>query len=357
MIFLFVLFYCGIYFYFVDKYKMNVILLTPPFLVYFFISALQYNVGSDYMSYIFIYENQWVMDRYYNTREYFFYFTNIILNSLNLPPQAVFFVFSFVQSLFVFIYFSMFKKRGGVLWLFFIIFFCVTNIYHNQMNGIRQYSVIALVPLVSLLLFERKYVLLSVVFLLASTFHLSFFVLFLFIILYLIYLKFNVNYLFCFIVTLPIYIFLPKVVIPFLELFDMQYLSYIDTDYFKEGGGMVVLPKLYYLPVILLFYWVNHKESFDSINERLAPYFSFSIFIFSCSYWAILMSLDIALLSRVAIYFWFFIVFPIYNVCIYLYKNSIYFFYLVLFYILLPYLAKVTFLAKNEYLYKSFIFN
>ena len=152
------------------------------------------------------------------------------------------------------------------------------------MNGIRQYSVIALVPLVSLLLFERKYVLLSVVFLLASTFHLSFFVLFLFIILYLIYLKFNVNYLFCFIVTLPIYIFLPKVVIPFLELFDMQYLSYIDTDYFKEGGGMVVLPKLYYLPVILLFYWVNHKESFDSINERLAPYFSFSIFIFSCSY-------------------------------------------------------------------------
>ncbi|PHM62369.1 hypothetical protein Xish_01571 [Xenorhabdus ishibashii] len=71
--YIFVLTFCTLYLYIIKKYKDNFILLLIPFLVYFLTAGLQYNIGSDYFSYINIYNNQWLIDKYYNSGEYIFF--------------------------------------------------------------------------------------------------------------------------------------------------------------------------------------------------------------------------------------------------------------------------------------------
>lgn len=356
MVYIFVLIFCVAYFFSVQGYKINFLVLIPPFLIYFLVSALQYNVGSDYPSYTYIYNNQWVLERYFNTREYFFYYSNIILSYFKAPSQSIFFVFSFVQSLFIFIYLVILKRRGYSLWLFFLIFFTVTNIYNNQLNGIRQYASLTLLPILTILLFERKYIYFLLGCFIATTFHSSsiiFFALFTFIFLQKSLSKYNFL---IFIVTMPIYLFVAKYTPLLLEMLDLKYASYIESEYFEAGNYLNVITKLYYSPAILLFFYIFRKKKYTFIKDE--GYFSFVIFIFSCTYWSFLMSMDIAILSRLSSYFWFFIIFPLYYVAIYFIRNGYkwaFIFYII--YIASPYIAKVTILAKNEFIYRSYIFN
>nr|WP_253823178.1 EpsG family protein [Vibrio kanaloae] len=349
--------FCSAYLYSVEEYRARTLIFIPPFLVYFLIAALQFNVGSDYPSYIYIYENQWILDRYFNTGEYFFYYSNIILEQFKFKPQSIFFVFAFVQSIFIFVYLKMFSRRGGKVWLIFVIFFCAASVYNNQLNGIRQYAVICLVPIFSLVLFEKRYFLVISLLVFASTLHTSYFILFSLPLLLFIYKKFNIGMVTAFILSLPLYVLISNLTVPILELLELRYLSYIDSDYFSEGKLSVILTKVYYIPLILLFYFIYSEDRLNSLPSRVRPYVNFCIFIFSCTYWSFITLLDIALLARIASYFWLFLIFPIYVVCMYLSKRNIFLFGLVLCYIAFPYIAKVTFLAKNEYLYNSFIFN
>ncbi|MCW2257103.1 hypothetical protein M2263_003194 [Providencia alcalifaciens] len=54
MIYLGLCFFCTMYMYTIQRYRINFFVLLPPFIAYFLVSALQYNVGSDYFSYIYM---------------------------------------------------------------------------------------------------------------------------------------------------------------------------------------------------------------------------------------------------------------------------------------------------------------
>ncbi|MBL0530225.1 EpsG family protein [Aeromonas caviae] len=357
MVYIFVLSFCALYFYAIQKIRVNILLFLPPFLIYFMISALQYNVGADYPSYIYIYENQWVLERYFNSGEFFFYYANKILEYFRFPSQAIFFVFAFVQSLFIFIYFGVLKNKGYLLWLFFLFFFTVSSIYNNQLNGIRQYAALTLLPLLTVFLFDKKYIYYVLGCFVATTFHSSG-ILFILFPLFILMNKVMGKYcFFLFMVTLPIYMFISKYAPTLLETFDLKYSSYIDSEYFEGGSYITVITKLYYIPALLFFYYIYDSKSCNSIGIKDERYFSFLILVFSCTHWSFLMSLDIAILSRIASYFWFFIIFPLYYVALALRRSNKVVFLIYIVYIVLPYIAKVTFLAKNEYLYKSYIFN
>ncbi|MCU7999951.1 EpsG family protein [Shewanella sp. SM95] len=343
--------------YSVQNYKASFIILLPPFILYFLISSLQYNVGSDYFSYIYIFENQWVLGRYFESGEYFFYYLNIFFKNFGFSGQSIFFAFSFLQSIFIFVYFNELKKKGFVLWLLFLIFFVVTNIYHNQMNGIRQYAALTLLPLLTIFLYERRFFYFGVLMALAMSFHSSSVIFIALIFIPFLYKRLYRCGFTIFILSIPFYFLIAKYTPVLLESLGLRFSSYIESDYFDAGSYITIITKVYYLPALLFFFYLYNKSIKASGFFYKDGYFSFLIFIFSCTYWSFLMSLDIAILSRISSYFWFFIVFPLYYVGIIFYRKGFVKFGLYVIYLIAPYLAKVTFLAKNEFLYKSIIFN
>ncbi|KNA52640.1 hypothetical protein A33_020290 [Vibrio cholerae AM-19226] len=356
MVYLILLFFCTTYMYGVHRYKVGYLVLFPPFLFYFLVSALQYNVGSDYPSYIYIYENPWVLDKYFNSGEYFFYYSNIFLNYFEFHPQSIFFVFSLFQSVFIFLFFHALNKRGAVLWIFVFIFFVVSNILQNQMNGIRQYAALTFFPLISMYVFDRRYIKAVFSIIISMMFHSSAVVFFVLIFLRLFLDLKEKSYFYVFILSIPFYFLVSKYTLNVLEYFDLRFLSYVESDYFVAGDYVTLLTKIYYLPAIFIFFYLfcsGENKCFVGCND----YFKFAILIFSCSYWSFLMSLDIAILSRVSSYFWFFVIFPLYFVAVYLSRRSSELLAIYLLYLFAPYASKVTFLAKNEFLYKSIIFN
>lgn len=138
-----------------------------------------------------------------------------------------------------------------------------------------------------------------------------------------------------------------------LELTNIKYSSYLGDNFFQSRDISIIITKLYYLPLILYFFLrFNNKE------ENHFSYINYCIAIFIITFWSFIMGLDISLLSRLASYFWFFTIFPL----LYLLNNALerkntFEFIFILIYCILPYLAKVTFLAKAEFLYQSYIFN
>ncbi|MCW2257102.1 glycosyltransferase involved in cell wall biosynthesis [Providencia alcalifaciens] len=186
------------------------------------------------------------------------------------------------------------------------------------------------------------------------SFHSSAIAFFSLIILFLLY-KYHFRYYFItFLLSIPFYILVAKYTPFILENIGLRFSSYIDSDYFKQGDYITIITKIYYLPVLLLFFYLYNKRK---TTESIQNYFSFTILIFSCTYWLFLMSLDIAILSRVSNYFWFFIIFSLYYVGVYFSTRGVTILSLYLLYIFAPYCAKVTFLAKNEFIYRSIIFN
>ncbi|GHW16631.1 hypothetical protein VCSRO192_3344 [Vibrio cholerae] len=357
MVYLFVLLFCSLYLHAIRNYRVNFLLLFPPFTIYVLVSALQYNVGTDYFSYIEIYNTPSLLARYLDTREYSFYYINMVLSYLKAPPQTLFFIFSLLQSIFIFFFLVKAKNKEFTVWILFFIFFTVTNIYNNQLNLIRQYAALTLIPILSMYLCDKRYFSFVVGCFIATSFHSSGILFFGFLIFILLY-KLVRNYtFFIFVLTLPLYFYLTKYVSFFLDLLSLNYAYYVEGQNVDAGSFSSVVTKLYYLPAILLFYYVYYRDNFFNPKIKGDGYFPIMIFIFSCTYWSFVMSLEIGMLSRLSTYFWFFIIFPLYYVAIYFEQKNKRLFYMYLMYLLLPYATKVTFLARNEFIYKSYLFN
>ncbi|NHB92021.1 EpsG family protein [Photorhabdus cinerea] len=362
--FIFTLFYCTFYFYLIEKVstrnKLHLFLWLPPLILYLSVAGLQYSVGTDYLSYISIYENQeQYLLKYYIKGEYTFYYINKLLSFINSPSQGVFFVFSIIQSIFIFWYFATLKRNLFIIWLFFLIFFTVTNIYNNQLNGIRQYAALTLFPLITYWCHTRQKTKTIIAIIVAITFHKSsimFFIVFLFQFLNK-FINKKTTFLF-FILTAPIYYFLPFYIIDILTSFPNEYTHYIHSKYFHSNDYWIIVTKIYYIPIILYFFYRYLKVDSYKKNGTDSTYFQFCIFIFSITFWSFLIGLFANILSRLSSNFIFLYIFPIYYILAESInkRNNIKTLFLFL-YITLPYIIKVTILAKNEFLYKSYLFN
>lgn len=352
MVFLFVLAYVSIYLLAIEKYRSSLLIMVPAFTVYFFVAALQYGVGTDYFSYIEIYESEKRHWFYFNKGEYLFFGLNQFLNWLELSSQSIFFAISLIQTTLIFLYFKAIKNRGFIAWLFFIVFFCVTNIYNNQLNGLRQYVVISGLPLFALLVHDKKVIKSTSLLFLLSLFHSTAWLLL--VIFPFIYLqKIVTKRLFVlFLLSILVYLVAGQFTRQLTSIFLPNYLHYLNGSYSEPKSISIFLTKLYYLPIILYFYSVYRKDS-SSVFGR---YFSSMIFIFTITYWFFLLALYLGSATRLYSYFIFFYIFPIYYILHdSFFRKRVLLFFMLLVYIIAPYTAKVTFLARAEFLYQSIL--
>ncbi len=357
--YLFVLFFCSLYLYFLENknIKINFISTFPCFLVYFLVAGLQYQVGTDYNNYIRIYNSIHLQEKYFTSGEYIFYFTVKALTKLNFHYQSLFLLFSLFQSLPIFIYLYILHNKFKIKpWLLFFLFFCITGIYNNQLSGIRQYAALTLLPLLTYYIFYNRIFMAILLISIAIGFHQSALIFIIIFPLAYVYKRFNLNPFYIFILTIPLYIYIPDIAISLVDIFHIKYISYQDSIFFKPQPLINIITKLYYLPLILYFFYIYRRtESYERKNNN---YIGFCIFIMSALYFLFLMSYKIGLFYRISSYFWFFTIIPIYYLAIHkLSKNKITDFIIIILFVLLPYILKTTILAKGEYQYDSILFN
>lgn len=354
IMFLFVLIYVSVYLAVVEKHTSSFLVILPAFFVYFMVAAFQYDVGTDYFSYIDIFEDESRHWFYFNKGEYLYFALNQLLSWISLPSQSIFIAISFIQATLFFLYLKIVKNKDFTVWLFFVVFFCVTNIYNNQLNGLRQYVVIAGLPLFSLLVHDKKLFKSLFLLFLLSLFHNTAW--FLLVVYPLIYLqKIISKHLFMlFFLSGLAYLVVGQFIQQLTSVFLPSYFHYLEGRYAEPQTFSLFITKLYYLPVLFYFYSIYRKDS----NSILGRYFHSMVFIFSITYWFFLLALYVGVVIRLYYYFVFFYAFPIYYVLHYnLSKARLLNFLLLIGYIVLPYVLKVTVLAKAEFLYKSILWN
>lgn len=353
MIYLLILFFITFYLYSVEKYfSLNFwkqfVLWFPAFVIFSIFPGLQYNVGTDYQTYFqYFYNNEHEL---YLTKNELIYYYIVEFSKFFGNPQAQFLIVSLIQSILFFYLLFLLKVEGYKSWLVFLIFFLCTGIYHNQMNGLRQYICVYGVPIIAIHLYRKSY-LKSLGFSIISFFiHASSlitsFLLYIFSRFKGVYSAKTLFFIFC--STFFLYLLDFKSLIIFiLDFFDFRYLLYMDTQYFEGGNLFKLITKMYYLPIIFIFWFLFLKDGTLKDNKLN----SFFIFIFSITYFMFFQAMSFELMSRVWQYFNFFLVFPIYYVFVRCNKIS---FLLILIYILIYYIAKVLFFPAAEYEYNIY---
>lgn len=358
MIYVFVLLFCSSYFYaFKDKdvdYFYKFIIINAPVLFLLFIfPAFQLDVGSDYYTYKNIYHYPDYLDIFERKSEYIFIYLYEIAINLKLGDQFVFIFSSFVNSLsLLFIIFKL-KKHGYKEWLVFFIFFTVTGIYNNQMNGLRQYVVIMLLPISVMLFFDFKYIKFTILLFLSRFVH-TFAMLELIIIpIYYFNKSFSVRFKIFSFFIMPIIVIFISGFIDFLVVnYIPIYAHYLDSDYSSALSITSILSKLIYLPLFFLFFYL-----WDKNEIIISDVSSFFVSIFIITYWVILISLKFGFGYRISTMFIFFYIFPIYHLVIYfLSENKISVAFLLILYLFVPYFTKVVLFPVGEFDYNSIIF-
>tara|TARA_R110002012_G_scaffold308089_2_gene514093 strand:+ start:367 stop:1332 length:966 start_codon:yes stop_codon:yes gene_type:complete len=317
------------------------------------VSGTQLGVGTDYFTYYKMYSDELLLDRFYMSKEYFFYFFSKLLSYLNFSAQSIFICYAFFTFSFVFISFSYIEKNTRIrfFWLF-VIFFITTGFFHNQMNLLRQYLAAAFLFSSVVFLFNGKYIRFLILATFAISSHPSAIIVLLFFP-FLFVKRVGKNWFFTayFTSTLAYISIIPFFIDSFVSILFPQYSFYLDSSRSQGHSVFTYVTKLYFIPVYLfcLYFiyknWILFKHNTFLLKLMLVWSLTSSIYLLGLHY---------GISDRVYHYFLIFNIVPF----------SIYFSYcrhgvksiFIFAYLLLPYLAKVTFLAKAEYLYKSWVF-
>lgn len=168
LFYLFILFSSTFFIWFSDKTRNKIekfILYFISFFIIFIPSAIRYDIGTDYLNYVDIYNNI----QNYTWIEPGFYFLNIALNELGLSSNGAIAVFSFIFTL---ISFSCYPKKNA--WLVHLCLICI--LWFFSFNGIRQSIAIAISILAVSKFIQKKYYSFFLLILIGSTFHLSIYI-------------------------------------------------------------------------------------------------------------------------------------------------------------------------------------
>lgn len=140
-------------------------LLGIAFLLVFIPAAIRYDVGTDYLSYVSIFESPSILENY-KIKEPGFYFITWFLKTNGFHFQWMFVIFAFI---FTFIAFKAYPRKNA--WLLHFLFFSM--LWFSSFNIMRQTTALAWCFLAIFYFFERKYIWFIVLILIASTFHKS----------------------------------------------------------------------------------------------------------------------------------------------------------------------------------------
>lgn len=344
-----------VYFYFFRQ-KNKLSLLFPLILIWTIIIGGQYNVGTDYFSYLKIFYNENKLELYYRQQEYIFYFFIKLLRSFFKNGQFFFIIVGLIENLLLLVIIKKLINNKVLtkkyLYLFIFIFFCYGSIFYNQMNMIRQYFNIYILMFLSFYILKKEFIKYNLLFIVGVNIHRSL------LFLYPIYFIFNyilkkVNF------KTVLLIFILGVLLSLINLeneisylikeYVPRYSNFLNDKFFIKTEIKTKITKLIFIPFYFESIFLIEKEK--SIKNEFLK-------IGICSYVIKLITLNIVILTRVGEYFNFFILFPIY----FLIENYIkdkkkIKLFILLSLIMVIFCIKVLVFPSGEYLYKFYLFN
>lgn len=350
---LFLIFSC-LYLYSIGRHNVfgeisvkSFICFFPIILSWFVIVGGQYNVGSDYFSYLYYFTSG--DSSYFESKgDYLFALFIRFCNSIGIEGQGVFFLLSLIWILILFYVMSTIVK-GKYFNIFFFVFLVFSGAFHNQMNGVRQYSAIYFFSL-GICLFSNKKYLISILSFLATIFiHRSSIVVIL-IALFIFYIHhrlMSVRILSLILLLSFVLSFIPIdfLLNYFISYFE-QYSSYYELGIMEDIELESRLIKYVNIPLVFYAIYLFPRMELDKKEKFL---FVFGI----CSFSLKIFFTTMTLLSRIGQYFDVMSCVPLIFMFVYLHKFKYNQYLLFVLYLLLPYVMKVTLFATREYLYQS----
>lgn len=326
------------------------------FFIFSLLIALQYDVGTDYFSYVSIFTNENSANLYRKKKEYLFYHLSMFLIKNNLHPQIGFFVLSIIQFTCIIVFIKFLNIKNFTI--FFYLYFTVSSFFFNQTNGIRQYTATCILLLSVIYFFEKKYIRIILIIYLASLFHRS---AVLFIPIY-------------FIITIFFYRFSTKIWVFFLLLsvflirinivsFVINLLPFLNrySHYLNSNWGSAQIPFVNILTKVIMvpFYLISLKALNKLTSKKDIALYQLGFFSFGIK----LICLSSPILNRFVYYIEIFTILPLYYFFIMLFNGKIkikYFSYIYLLFFICITLGllfvKTVLFASNEYAYKSILF-
>lgn len=272
MVFLLLLLYGSLAFYAYGKkgcqysYITSLFYLSPFIALWIFIIGGQLGVGTDYYSYLAIFEGKKDLAYYAFKREFCFYGIVSFFQNLNVGGQFYFYLFAF---LYVLLYIGIVRKitnRNYVL--FFFLFVTVSTMVHSQMNGIRQCTAVYFVTLAFLELIQGKKKFFFIYVIIAAGFHVSSIaILLLYFIRKISLTKKAAKYLV--IITAAVSFISFDDIIKDLVLIVPQYSHYADSEYLQQGISVLnKMTKLATLPIYYLAISLYDNKSLSVKDTR-----------------------------------------------------------------------------------------
>ncbi|MCZ6111939.1 EpsG family protein [Campylobacter ureolyticus] len=278
------------------KYKSDkLFLIFLSFITIFIPSAIRYDIGTDYGSYIEIYNNL-------EEHEYIekgFYYLNKILLSINADSQLVIIISSFIY--FYICYISYPKKNRWLIHFVFVLIF-----WFPSFNIIRQTIAIAFSFMAIYKFFDKKYLQFITIIFLGSLFHQSILLIGIAGVASLIPLSDFIKNrifpkIFILIILVMFYYFdlITNFANIFLNIFGLErYLKYFDSSVFfvknSNGLGIVIFTNILFCIYVLL-----QTKNILKINKN---YWFLIILIFICAL-ALILSKQIIIFDRISILF------------------------------------------------------
>lgn len=218
------------------------------------LSALRFNVGTDFNNYLGIYNNIYADNIYNGALEYAFYGISLFLKTHDAQPIIFFSILSFLSV--VVCVLGMLKHHRKT---YIVPLYLLSGLYFLSFNGIRQSVAIGFI-LFSVYFFVQKRTLLSVFFLfLATMFHWFSLV---FIIIYLVFNRVKNHLLLIAIIILPISLYLGRsgsllyLITYFLNLLPEKY-NYAMENLAVYNGGLSLKVILDNFLLILILFGIN----------------------------------------------------------------------------------------------------
>lgn len=323
------------------------LLLSPLFVIWLLISSTQYYVGTDYGSYMEIFHGN-NLDRY----EIGFLAILKLFFSIGLKGQVFYFVFYSISFILLFLIFKELDSNIRYVCFFIITYICISNLFNNQLNGLRQAFATYIGTLGFVFYLKKIRVTSWLLFIAAISIHLSAIIYIIVLINpFLNKLKYKTLYLF---IILGVFLSLTLNINLFYYITDYLPKSYANHIIYNIAGNRDLSSMmLKYILIPLYIYAISMFRSKESTK------FEKNIF-----YWGILgFSLKLGLLglpiiSRISDFFILISIYPIYYLLKSLAQNKKYFNLICLSsFLVFLYFIKTVIFPTAEYSYQTIISN
>lgn len=322
------------------------------FILWTFIIGGQYDVGTDYFSYLKTFSDRELLKFHLRKKEYLFYYFVILCNFLE-NKQFIFIIISFIENI-LFFKFIIYLKNKMIInksSLFIFLFLCYGTTFYNQMNGIRQYFNTYLLTYLIIYIYNKKILKYFSTVIIGINIHASF-------------LLFSPLILFSKIIKKMkekelVFILCFSFIITFFSITDFlkeiskyypTYSHYVYSSYFNKVPFQARMTKIIYLP-----FYIQSVFLIKKFIDNRAKLFLLKIGILAFA--VKLFCLSSGAFNRIGESLGIIILFPIYFLFEDYIKNNkkIYFFILISLIIIL-YIFKILIFPSGEYLYKSYFF-